>query len=97
MSEDAAAERLVKAGYGISRPGDGAPGNPLKECWGVFSGSHGGFAPRLVDAMRDCMACCGIGRWWKLDGVSMQRTFGAIAREHLGWRGAFTGKKSGWD
>lgn len=82
------AEALNEVGVtGVWGPGEG---HPLSECfnqWGVYMGSHGGHGDRLIEAMRRCVACCGIGKYWRMDygkGPLMRDVFDRISRQYLG-------------
>lgn len=67
-AEVAAAADLERRGVMTSPPGEGHPENPEAWLWGVYVGSHGGNGRTLVKAMRGCLMCCGLGRWWRVDG-----------------------------
>lgn len=61
-----AAEVLATHYIMVSRPGEGHPQSDVFDCWGVCVGSHGGYGKTLADAMRQCLRCCGIGKWWQV-------------------------------
>ncbi len=97
--EKLAVADLIAAGImEPSPPGNGALGNPLREQWGVYAGSHGGHAKTLKGAMRACLRCCNIGRFWKIGPLDkkghvvkgspkLEAIFARVARRHLGgWR-----------
>ena len=96
--EKLAAADIIAAGGSLSPPGDGAIGNPLRDQWGVYAGSHGGHAKTLKGAMRACLRCCNIGRWWHVGpydpktgnaalGPKMEVLFARVSRKHLGgWK-----------
>ncbi len=53
----------------------------------VYVGSHGGHGERLIEAMRRCVSCCGIGKFWRVvydQGPLLRDVFDRIAKEHLG-------------
>lgn len=64
--EIAVAKQLVDAGIMCDAPGTGHPQSDVFNCWSVCVGSHGGHAKRIDAAMRRCLKCCGIGRWWQV-------------------------------
>lgn len=65
--EKVAADRLIAAGVMVDPPFVGHPRSDVYDCWSVCVGSHGGHAKRLAAAMRRCLKCCGIGKWWQAD------------------------------
>ncbi len=85
--EEAAREIEAIGSVSLSRPGEGHPENPLSQQWGVFHGSHGGYARRLRTAMERSLKCCDLGAWWRDDfgkGPLTRETFDRIAVKHLG-------------
>lgn len=59
--------------------------------WFCGAGSHGGSAPSLRKAMKKCLACCKLGKWWKIDhGISdmlAEDLFRDVAARHFGaWK-----------
>jgi hypothetical protein len=86
-AEQRCAEALESAGVMMSSPGEGHPESDLFNSWGVCVGSHGGYDERLIVAMRKCLKCCGIGKWWGIDGYGtelLRDVFDRLAKEHLG-------------
>lgn len=86
--EDRAGIVLEQAGVMISRPGEGHPQSDLLDCWGVCVGSHGGYAKTLAGAMRRCLKCCGIGKWWRInppeDNMRLEAVFKRVSKKYLG-------------
>ncbi len=87
LSDETAAADMEANHIMISRPGDGFEESGLKQHWGVCVGSHGGHAKTLRVAMKRCLTCCGIGRFWKRDfgkGPFLRDYFKDVAIKHLG-------------
>jgi hypothetical protein len=91
MSEATLAEALRESGIMLSPPREYRPDDNK---WGVYVGSHGGEGTTLLKAMRACLMCCGLGKWWRIDyghGELLHVVFDRVAREHLG-RGVYAEK-----
>lgn len=54
----------------------------------VYMGSHGASAGTLVAAMRRCLQCCAIGKYWMLGDKAAYDTFKDIAENilHQEWK-----------
>lgn len=58
-----------------------------RERFFVGAGSHGGAAPSLRKAMKKCLGCCHIYKFWKIDhgeGMMAFDWFNKLYREYLG-------------
>lgn len=85
--EKAAASELEALDVMVSRPGEGSPESDLFNQWGICVGSHGGYAKTLKAAMRRCLKCCDIGKFWRTQygkGELLSIFFKRVAKKHLG-------------